>query len=127
MAFRPERAREALPQVDPARLWAGWPVGLRDGALLALIAAGVTAEELAELKASAITMERGRLWIALRRYGLAWYVVLPADLGGRVLAWLNERRLWASPEPVFTGIQGPLSSISIYQILHRYRQERDPR
>jgi len=96
-------------------------------ALLALIAAGVTAEELAELKASAITMERGRLWIALRRYGLAWYVVLSPDLGGRVLAWLNERRLWATPEPVFTGIQGPLSSISIYQILHRYRQEKDPR
>jgi integrase len=127
MAFRPERAREVLPQVDPARLRWGWPVGLRDGALLALIAAGLTPEELAELKASAITMERGRLWIALRRYGVAWYAVLPADLGSRLLAWINERRLWAANEPVFTGIQGPLSPISIYQILHRYRQGKAPR
>ena len=120
-----------MPRMSRPLRW-GWPVGLRDGALLALIAAGLTTEELVELKAAAITMERGRLRIALRRYGVAWYAVLPADLGGRVLAWLNERRLWATPEPVFTGlqaleIQGPLSPLSINQILHRYRQEKAPR
>jgi site-specific recombinase XerD len=123
MAFRPERAREVLPQVDPARLRWGWPVGLRDGALLALLAAGVTTEELAELKASAVTMERSRLRVALRRHGVAWFVVLSSDLGGHVLAWLTERRLWGTTEPVFTGIQGPLSPMGIHQILHRYRHE----
>jgi hypothetical protein len=82
-------------------------VGLRDGALLALVAAGLSAVEIAGLKASAVTMEGCRLVVSVRRHGVTWTAVLPTDLGARLLAWLSECRLWAVPEPVFQGIQGP--------------------
>lgn len=119
----PERVRAVLPQVDPARQRSGWPVGLRDGALLALVAAGLSAEEIAELQASSITMDRGNLLIEVRRHGITWRAVLPMDLGSRLLAWLTERCLWAVPAPVITGPQGPLSPMGIHQVLYRYRQQ----
>jgi hypothetical protein len=129
MPIRPERARAVLPRVDPARLRWGWPVGLRDGAVLALIAAGLSAEEISELRASAITMDRGNLLVTVRRYGVTWQAALPPDLGARLLAWLTERRLWADPAPVFTGPQGPgpLSTMGIHQVYHRYRRQRRAR
>jgi hypothetical protein len=115
-----ERAREALPGVDPARLWRGWPVGLRDGALLALLAVGITREELLGLQASAITMERGNLLVHVRRENAAWSVTLPIHLGARLLAWLTERRLWAVDTPVFTTPWSPLSLSAIYKLFQRY-------
>jgi hypothetical protein len=124
MPIRPERARAVLPRVDPGRLRSGWPVGLRDGALLALLAAGLTAREISRLHASALTMSRGKLLVTVHRQGITWHAALPADLGGRVLVWLTERRLWAEGTPVFTGPQGPLSPKSIHAILNRYRRSR---
>lgn len=123
MPICPEQMREVLSQVDPARLRSGWPVGLRDGALLALVAAGLSAEEIAELHASSITRDRGNLLIEVRRHGITWRAVLPIDLGSRLLAWLTERCLWAVPAPVITGPQGPLSPRGIHQVLYRYRQQ----
>ena len=122
MRLSPEQARAILPQVDPGRVRSGRPLGLRDGALLALVAAGLSSEEIADLKASAITMAGGRLVISIRRHGVIWSVILSASLGVRLLAWLSERRLWAVPEPVFQGIQGPLTSIGVRQVLGRYRK-----
>ena len=128
MPIRPEQAREALPQVDPARMRLDWPVGLRDGALLALLAAGLTAREISHLRASAVRMKRERLLVAVHRQGVAWYAVLPADLGSRVLVWLTERRLWGEGKPVFTGPDGSsLSWKSIYTIVKRYRCPRGAR
>jgi integrase len=127
MPIRPERARAVLSRVDPTRLRSGWPVGLRDGALLALVAAGLSAEEICGLHASSITMDRGNLLVAVRRHGVTWTAVLPIDLGARLLAWLTERRLWADPTPVFTGPQGKLSPMAIHQVLHRYRQQKRAR
>ncbi|HEX3126160.1 MAG TPA: hypothetical protein VH394_02425 [Thermoanaerobaculia bacterium] len=125
MPIRPEQARAVLSQVDPARMRLGWPVGLRDGALLALLAAGLTAQEIARLRASALTMNRGRLLVAVRRQGVTWYAALPDDLGGRVLVWLTQCRLWAEGTPVFTGPRGSsLSRKTIYTILNRYRHQR---
>jgi len=124
MPLNPERAREVLPLVDPGRLRWGWPVGLRDGALLALVAAGLTTEELVALQATAITMDRGTLRVDLPRHGQAWSVNLTVDLASRLLAWLTERRIWATAETVFTGIQGPLTPMGIHQVLHRYRCEK---
>ena len=117
-------AHVALSRVDPSRMRAGWPVGLRDGALLALLAAGITPGEICRLRASAVTMNRGKLLVEVHRRGVIWYAVLPADLAGRVLVWLTERRLWAEAVPVFTGPGGPLSPKSIYTILKRYRRQR---
>jgi len=127
MPIRPDRARAVLPRVDPTRLRWGLPVGLRDGAILALIAAGLSAEEISELRASAITMSRGNLVITLRRHGVVWHAALPTDLGARLLAWLTERRLWAESTPVFTGFRGPLSTMGIHQVYHRYWRRRKAR
>jgi len=96
----------------------GLPVGLRDGALLALVAAGLSSEEIAGLKASQISMAEGRLVISFRRPGVTCLVILSANLGSRLLAWLSERRLWSLPEPVF----GPLTSIGVRMVLVRYRK-----
>lgn len=123
----PERARKVLPQVDPARQRSGRPVGLRDGALVALIAAGLSAEEIAALQASAITMDRGRVQVTIRRYNVTWKAVLPIDLGGRLLAWLTEARLWSEPLPVFVGSRGPLSPMAVHQVLYRYQPQKPQR
>jgi len=122
-----ERALDVLSRVDPGRERSGWPVGLRDGALLALLASGFTAAEISRLCASAVTMNHGKLLVGVHRQGVTWYAVLPADLGGRVLVWLTERRLWTEKTPVFTGPRGPLSPKSIYKILDRYRRQRRAR
>lgn len=124
MPFQPERARSILTRVDPARMRRGWPIGLRDGALVALAAAGFNAEEISGLQASSITMDRGHLLVEVRRHGVIWRAVLPSDLGARLLAWLSERRLWADPMPVFTGPEEPLSPTAVHQILFRYRRQR---
>jgi hypothetical protein len=127
MPICPERARAVLAQVDPGRMRWGWPVGLRDGALLALLAAGFTAREISRLRASAVTMARGKkLLVGVHRHGVTWYAVMPADLGGRLLVWLTERRLWAEPTPVFSGPQGSLSPTSIHSIVYRYQCQRPP-
>lgn len=128
MPIRPESARAILSRVDPGRMFSGWPVGLRDGALLALLAAGLTPQEIAGLRASAVTMNRGNLMISVHRQGVTWYAVLPTDLAGRVLVWLTQCRLWAEGAPVFTAPQGScLSPKAIYSILHRYRHQRKVR
>ena len=127
MPLRPEQARALLPRVDPGRLYKGWPVGLRDGALLALAAAGFKAVELVALRASGITMARGRVVITVRRGAVTRSAVLPVSLGSWVLAWYNDRRLGASAEPVFTGPEGPLTRRGIAAILDRYRHTRGGR
>jgi site-specific recombinase XerC len=124
---QPKRARAVLPRVDPARLLSGWPIGLRDGALLALVAAGLSAHEIAGLHATAITMDRGHLLVTVHRHGVTWHAVLPTDLGARLLAWITERRLWADPAPLFTSRRRQLSPTAIHQILHRYRKQRRAR
>ena len=127
MRLRPEEAHAALPQVDPGRLRSGQPVGLRDGALLALLAAGLSAVEIASLKASAVSMAAGRLVVSVRRHGVTWSVILSIELGARLLAWLTERRLWAMREPVFRGPQGALTSDAVRKVLDRYTKAPRPR
>ena len=119
----PESARAALARVDPGHLRGGRPQGLRDGAIVALLAGGLTVKEVAGLPASSITMQGGRVTIALVRDG-AFYAVLPPDLGSRVLAWLSERRLWGTSEPVFTGPYGPLTVQGIHHVVNRHRPGR---
>ncbi|MEA2562549.1 MAG: hypothetical protein QOH06_4053 [Acidobacteriota bacterium] len=125
--MRRERVHEMLSRVDPSRMRSDCPVGLRDGAILALLAAGLTPGEISCLCASAVTMYRGKLLVAVHRQDVTWHAALPADLGGRVLAWLTESRLWSERVPVFAGHRGPLSPRSIYTILKRYRPRRKAR
>ncbi len=121
MRISPEQARVLLPQIDPARLLAGWPVGLRDGALLALFSVGLTAGEIAHLSASAVSMERGGLHVTVQRHHHPWSVALSTDPGARLLAWLTEHRIWGTTEPVLTGYQQPLSESAVHKILYRYQ------
>jgi hypothetical protein len=123
----PQRVRTLLSGTDRAPQRSRRPVDLRDGALLALVAAGLTAREIAALQASSITMDRGHLLITLRRHGVIWKALLPADLGAHLLAWLSERRIWGEPAPVFTGRQGRLTPTAVYLTLHRNRRERKNR
>lgn len=118
----PQQARELLPRIDPGRVRSGLAVGLRDGALLALVAAGLSAVEIVALRASAVTMTGGHVVVAVERYGINWSVTLPTDLGARLLAWLTERRIWAQESPVFTGGKRPLSLEALYKILRSNRQ-----
>lgn len=128
MPSRSEGAHEILLRVDPGRRRLGWPVGLRDGALLALLAAGLTPREVSRLRASAITMVRGNLLVAVQRQGVTWYAVLPSEIGGWLLAWVTERRLWAEGVLVFHGPNGrPLPPNRIEKILERYRRQRRAR
>jgi integrase len=126
--IRPDRARTLLFGIDHTPLRSRRRVGLRQGALLALIAVGLTAHEIAALQASSITLEGGQLLITLLRHGVTWKALLPSDLGVRLLAWIIERRLWGEPAPVFTGNQGRrLSPAAIYLILHRQRRAKRSR
>lgn len=121
MLIRSRRARAALPHVELDRMRSGWPVGLRDGAILALLAAGLTTEEICGLRASAITMDRGDLVVTVHRDGVTWRAAMPPDLGARLLAWLTERRLWGDPVPVFSGFRGgQLSRNALNQACFRY-------
>ncbi len=127
MHFRPERAQAVLPQIDPGRVYKAVAVGLRDGALLALVAAGLSAVEIAGLKASAVTLFGGRVVVRVRRHGVTWSAALPVALGARLLAWLSECRLWSEAVPVFRSTYGrPLTSDAIRKVLDRYRKI-DPR
>jgi hypothetical protein len=122
MRFHPDVALALLPRVDPGRERAGKAIGLRDGALLALIAAGLTSVEIAALRASAVTVIDNQIHVATQRRGLTWKAALPAQLGSWLLAWLSERRIWGEAELVFTGRRGgPFSLVGISRVLHRYR------
>lgn len=127
MRLYPEQAKALLPRVDPDRMRWGWPVGLRDGALLALVAAGLNAVEIAALRASDISMAGGRVVVAVQRNGASWPLPLAMDLGARILAWLSEHRLWGTSELVFPGARGPLTPIGVRKVLSRYGRRRTPK
>lgn len=127
MRLDPEEAHTLLPRVDPGRVRSGRAVGLRDGAVLALVAAGLTAVEIAALRATSIAMANRQVVVAIHRDGVSWHLVLPDDLGSRLLAWLTEARIWGRPEPVFHGCRGPLTSMGIWKILDRYRDPQSRR
>jgi hypothetical protein len=122
MRSRAADAYQLLPRVDPGRLLAGRAVGLRDGALIALVAAGLTCVEISALQATAIKMIDGQVQISIQRQDIIWSATLPTALGARVLAWISECRLWGEAEPVFTGRRGgPISLGCVDRVIHRYR------
>ena len=122
MHFDKEHARVLLQRVDPGRMRSGEAVGLRDGAVLALIAAGWSANQIAALRASDIQMQGRSLSVSFHPYGdVTWITVLPAELGARLLAWLTEAKVWGLPEPVFRGCRGPLTAMGIFKVFERHR------
>lgn len=120
MRLDPEHAHRLLPRVDPGRVRSGRAVGLRDGALIALVAGGMTAVEIVAVRAMDITMTKGQVLVAIHGYGTR-SIVLPTDLGASLLAWLSECHHRDKTEPLFRGPCGPLTLMGIYKILHRHR------
>jgi integrase len=120
MRLDPEHAHRLLPRVDPGRVRSGRAVGLRDGALIALVAGGMTAVEIVALRATDINMARGEVVVALHGKGTR-SITLPTALGARLLAWLSECHPRDKAEPLFRGPRGPLTLMGIYKILHRRR------
>ena len=127
MRIRPEHAYAVLSRVDPERLRLGWRVGLRDAALLALVAAGLSPDEIAALNASAITMNGGQVFVAVPRdIPSRWFIVLDKPLVPPVLDWLEACRLWASTEHLFQHGRGPITAIGVRKVLLRYGSRRTP-
>jgi len=122
MHFDKEHARVLLQRVDPGRMRSGEAVGLRDGAVLALISAGWSAYRIAALRASDIQMQGRSLSVSFHPYeDVTWMTILPAELGARLLAWLTEAKVWGLPEPVFRGCRGPLTAMGIFKVFERHR------
>jgi hypothetical protein len=95
---------------------------LRDGAVLALIAAGLNAIQIAGLRASAVHREGHQVLLSFEHSsGCIWMNVLPTELGARLLAWLTEAKIWGLPEPVFRGCRGPLTPMGIFKVFARHR------
>jgi integrase len=113
--------------VDPGRMRSDRPLGLRDGAILALVAEGLTIGEIAALKASAIRMAGGRVVIDVPERDGTRAVTFRVDLGARVIAWLNDRQLWDTDAPVFTTYRGSMTSRTVTAILARYRRRKRAR
>lgn len=123
MRLKPKEAYALLSKVnDTGRSRGGWSKGLRDGAVLALAAAGLSTVEIAALQAQAVTKQGRRIVVVVHRPPVPWIIVLPVSLGERLAAWLTESCLWSAPQPVFRGIRGPLTHDGVRKILKRYRQ-----
>lgn len=121
MSIKPNEAYTLLTRIDPDRVRSGRAVGLRDGAILALVAAGFTTIQIVALPASAVSREGRRVVLSFVRYDIPRQVIVTPEIGNRLAAWLTEAKLWGSPEPLFQGCRGPLTPMGIWKIINRYR------
>ena len=121
MSIKPNEAYTLLTRIDPGRVRSGRAVGLRDGAILALVAAGFTTIQIVALPASAVSREGRRVVLSFVRYDIPRQVIVTTEIGNRLAAWLTEAKLWGSPEPLFRGCRGPLTPMGIWKIINRYR------
>lgn len=121
-------ATAALADVDPGRTRGGFSVGLRDGALLALLSAGVTCTEAADLKCSAITIDvrTGQVVVTVMRGGWRCVRRLSLDQSAHLVAWLTEVRGYGERKPLLVdGRQRrALTRVGVSAILARYRRGR---
>lgn len=122
----PEWYLRALAAVEVGRVRAGLAVGLRDRAVLALLANGVRPGEIALLSCREIEVQEssGRLTISRPADEAGWHRVKVLDVSGsaQLLAWLAEVRTWGEDVPVFGG----LSVVAIYGVVERIRREIGP-
>jgi hypothetical protein len=119
MRRRSDRARELMYRVPSGRVHRGPTRSLRESALLALIAGGLSAAEIAALRASAVSVNGGRVFIALVRRNDPQTLVLPLDHSTRVIAWLNDRCLWGTDALVFLGPRGPITRSAVLKHFKR--------
>ena len=97
-------AAEALSSIDPGRVRGRLAVGLRDAALLALLARGLTCAEVAPLLCDQVTIvERtGQARITTRRPPWRCELVLDPIQSAHLVAWLSEIRGYSERRPLFS-------------------------
>jgi hypothetical protein len=64
------------------------------------------------------------LIVKVTRRGIHLALTVPLPVRARLLVWLTEGRLWATDQPVFSGLRGPLSRHAIYKLLERYARRK---
>jgi site-specific recombinase XerD len=125
--LRAQWAAAALADVDPGRVRGGFAVGLRDAALLALLAGGLTCAEAARLSCESVTFQAktGRVVITLMRRGWSCTRTLSFELSAHVVAWLSESRGYGERRPLLVNAhQRALSRVGLNAILARYRDRK---
>lgn len=109
--------------IDLCREWGGQAIGLRDGALLALLDAGVTLSEAARLPVSAIRGGGRTLIVEVRRGEWTCSRRLEDAQAARVIAWLAVIGEWGSDLPLFHDRhKRAVSRRGLSQIAERYRR-----
>lgn len=102
--------------IDLGRERGGISLGLRDGALFALLAAGLGFTDIASLKCDAIRQDSsGRLRIRAQKGPWECTLLLGEAESARVLAWIMELRAWGTGLALF----GP-SRPRLQRIVKRY-------
>jgi hypothetical protein len=118
-------AAEALPGINPGRVRGRLAVGLRDGALLALLARGLTCAEVALLLCDQVTIvERtGQVRLTARRPPWRCELILDPIQSAHMVAWLSEIRGYGEHRPLFCDdAQRPLTRGGVNAILLRYHR-----
>jgi hypothetical protein len=121
MYLESKEAFALLLRVDRSRVRSGRAVGLRDGAVLTLVASGLSTVQIAALRAADVTIEMGRVVVLCSSPDVTWQFLLPIRLGDRLLAWIREAKIQNLPVPLFQGCRGPLTAMGVWKIIDRYR------
>jgi len=129
MDISPEVAGELMFLANPGRVIGGLAVGLRDAAILALVAAGLSGGEIERLRADAVRMVGGRVVVmAIAASGRRSLTELDRHQGARVLAWISDQRL-EGEVALFPAQKGKrLTRDGVCKVVHRYaaRKRRRP-
>ncbi len=97
-------------------MWGGVAVGLRDGAVLALLSAGLTPQEVAHVQGRQLLEESaGKVQVVVVRGAYQRAVVLDPTQSARLIAWVAEAEVWGRNRAVFG-----LTRQGINRIITRY-------
>jgi hypothetical protein len=114
--------------VDPGRIRGDVAVGLRDGALFALLAAGLTFTEASAMtfRAFSIHSVTGCVRLTVDRGGWTCTRLLDGELSARLLAWVADARGWNTDLPVFQGLgAGDAGRRALSKIVERYQRKEE--
>ncbi len=121
MEISPKIAGELMFLADPGRVIGPLAVGLRDAAILALVAAGLSAAEIERLQAAAVRTVHGHVIVmASLPNGRQSPTELDRHQGARVLAWISDQRL-EGEVPLFPAQKGEhLTREGVCKVVRRY-------
>ncbi len=127
MSTTREWAVDALLTVDLGRVYGSLAVGLRDGALLALLASGLSCADVAALDCDQVTLlaKTSQARILARRPPWRCELLLGSQHSAYLVAWLSEIRGYNERRPLFVDEGGQrLTRGGVSAILARYKARR---